>query len=138
MINNNSQLKLILKDFTNIWNQAYELMIQRTNKAFQIIPEVPFYSFDEILDEEFFPRITMATKDKKTYFGLKIKNEDDFFGVLESDIKKLPFYNFWKTKVIHTKIYSKNGKVIEDFVSLESWENFSKHFIEDGLSYCSH
>jgi hypothetical protein len=65
---------------------------------------------------------------EKTYFGLEVYDDNEKY-VLESDIKKLPFYAFWKKSL--------RGKtcliLAEDSgIFLHDWESFCKLFIETG------
>ena len=62
----------------------------------------------------------------KTYFGLVIYNDEY---VLESDIKKLPFYEFWqKSNIGSTMIVLEN----DTGIYIHDWISFSKRFIKDG------
>ncbi|CAD7289038.1 hypothetical protein [Campylobacter suis] len=72
---------------------------------------------------------------KKTYFGLKVINHQGVIGVLKSDIKKLPFYEFWCEKSIgstHGGIEDENGNLIESIIYLHDWEKFCRIFINSG------
>ncbi|WP_323590824.1 hypothetical protein [Aliarcobacter butzleri] len=65
-------------------------------------------------------------KPKKTYFGLEIQEGNL---IKESDIKKLPFYEFW--------LESSKGSTYaiiddEECIYLRDFESFSKLFIETG------
>jgi hypothetical protein len=64
---------------------------------------------------------------KKTYFGLEIVNDRY---VRENDIKKLPFYEFWKESAQGSTmvIDEKEGNL----VYLHDWIAFSKEFINNG------
>jgi len=62
----------------------------------------------------------------KTYFGLTVYNDEY---VLESDIKKLPFYKFWQESIIGSTmmvLQNNTGVYIHD------WEAFCKRFIKYG------
>lgn len=64
---------------------------------------------------------------EKTYFGLNVHVNGQRY-VLESDIKKLPFYAFWKESVRGTTYL-----LLDDSgIYLHDWENFCKLFIETG------
>ena len=75
----------------------------------------------EILDKEEVVE-ALAT----TYFGLHIyKNHY----VKESDIKKLPFYDFWLESSKGSGMLVKDSEIL---VFLNDWENFSRLFISSG------
>lgn len=63
---------------------------------------------------------------EKTYFGLSIYND---YYVLEEDIQKLPFYDFWLESSKGSTFIVENDKV---YVPLIDWEMFCKYFIETG------
>lgn len=63
---------------------------------------------------------------QSTYFGLVII---DSKYVLEEDIKKLPFYDFWKESSIGSGMIFHDAKVC---VHLSDWESFSVFFIKSG------
>lgn len=62
----------------------------------------------------------------KTYFGINIF-EDDL--VKEDDIKKLPFYDFFRESMKGSTYLEKDGI---NYIYLKDWENFCKLFIETG------
>lgn len=65
---------------------------------------------------------------EKTYFGLSVYDNSERY-VLQSDIKKLPFYDFWEEGARGTTyilLSEERGVFIHD------WENFCKLFIETG------
>lgn len=62
----------------------------------------------------------------KTYFGINIF-EDDL--VKEDDIKKLPFYDFFKESMKGSTYLEKDGI---NYIYLKDWENFCNLFIETG------
>jgi len=70
------------------------------------------------------------TKNKFTFFGLKVYTIDNQDYIREEDIKKLPFYEFWKesakgsTYIIDEKL--------GNLIFLYDWESFSKEFIKTG------
>jgi hypothetical protein len=65
---------------------------------------------------------------EKTYFGLSIHVDDERY-VLESDIKKLPFYDFWQESARGSTciVLDKDSGIF-----LHDWENFCRLFIETG------
>lgn len=63
---------------------------------------------------------------KTTYFGLEII---DHYYVLEEDIQKLPFYEFWQESSIGSTFTKKDYKT---YVSLSDWEAFCEYFIKTG------
>ena len=65
--------------------------------------------------------------DNKTYFGLTIY--DDNY-VLEEDIKKLPFYEFWLKSSVGSTVLILDDKT--NGIFLKDWEVFCKLFIETG------
>ena len=74
---------------------------------------------------------------QKTYFGLEIFSNGYCPGVKGSDIKKLPFYEFWLKKSLGSTqgvFVDENGKEIESerLVYLHDWEKFCKIFIDTG------
>ena len=65
---------------------------------------------------------------QKAYFGLQIY-QDNY--VLESDIKKLPFYDFWKESAkgsTYLALEDDNG------IYLSDWISFCKLFIHNGTN----
>ena len=74
---------------------------------------------------------------QKTYFGLEIFSNGYCSGVKESDIKKLPFYEFWLKKSLGSTqgvFVDENGKEIESerLVFLYDWGKFCRIFINTG------
>ncbi|MDD3443435.1 MAG: hypothetical protein PHW89_09240 [Sulfurimonas denitrificans] len=65
---------------------------------------------------------------EKTYFGLSVHINNERY-VLESDIKNLPFYTFWKESARGTTCLLLDG---DNGIYLHDWENFCKLFIETG------
>jgi hypothetical protein len=65
---------------------------------------------------------------KTTYFGLPVIERKYVRG---SDIKKLPFYEFWREASIGST-YTSDPETGEDLVYLGDWERFSRMFIETG------
>jgi hypothetical protein len=63
---------------------------------------------------------------KTTYFGLTVYENR---AVKESDIKKLPFYEFWKESFRGSTCQEIDGEI---FIYLHDWESFCKLFIETG------
>ena len=61
-----------------------------------------------------------------TYFGLSVY--DNY--ILESDIKKLPFYNYWLESSIGSGVAILENNEIG--IWLTDWEEFSKLFIKTG------
>ena len=65
-------------------------------------------------------------KINETYFGIQIQ-EDSY--ILESDIKKLPFYQFWKDSASgSTCLVLEN----DTGIYITDWELFCKYFIKSG------
>jgi hypothetical protein len=71
-----------------------------------------------------------SNKERTTYFGLKIYTIDNQDYVREKDIKKLPFYDFWKTSAKGSTCITDDK--LEDLIYLYDWENFSVFFIKTG------
>ncbi len=71
----------------------------------------------------------MEDKKQYTYFGLEVvENESGLVGVKQSDIKKLPFFDFWYEK---SKCSACAGFGEDDIlVYLHDWERFSRFFIK--------
>ena len=65
---------------------------------------------------------------QKTYFGLRVIRKKY---VLGSDIKKLPFYEFWLKSSLGST-FTRDAMSGEDLIYLEDWEEFSRLFIETG------
>ena len=61
----------------------------------------------------------------KTFFGLTVHA----YGIKESDIKKLPFYAFWKASSVGSTCALFNG---ETYIYKHDWENFCRRFIQSG------
>ena len=71
--------------------------------------------------------ISEQRQEIKTYFGLKVYPSQ---GVKESDIKKLPFYDFWyESAKCSTMLKEDNGEI---YVYLHDWERFCVLFIKTG------
>ena len=62
----------------------------------------------------------------KTYFGLKI-HQDNL--IKESDIKNLPFYEFWLESAKGSTCAIIDG---EEYIYLSDWESFANLFIKTG------
>ena len=65
-------------------------------------------------------------REELTYFGLEVHPGK---GIKESDIKKLPFYEFWKASAVGSTCAIFDG---ETYVYRHDWENFCKSFIKYG------
>ena len=65
---------------------------------------------------------------KTTYFGLRVIQEKF---VLGSEIKTLPFYDFWLKSSLGST-YTRDPLSGEDLIYLDDWEEFSRLFIETG------
>lgn len=65
------------------------------------------------------------TMNKTTYFGLTVFKE----GVKESDIKRLPFYEFWEESARGSTCMKVDNEI---YIYLHDWENFCKQFIKYG------
>lgn len=63
---------------------------------------------------------------QRTFFGLPILEERL---VAESDIARLPFYDFWRESHKGSAMMLKDGKT---FVYLHDWEAFCRLFITTG------
>ena len=61
----------------------------------------------------------------RTFFGLQVYPSGD----KESDIKKLPFYEFWKASATGSTCALFNG---ETYVYLHDWESFCYSFVLHG------
>ena len=61
----------------------------------------------------------------RTFFGLKVYP----LGIRESDIKKLPFYEFWKASASGSTCALFNS---ETYIYLHDWERFCYSFILHG------
>lgn len=66
--------------------------------------------------------------EEKTYFGLNVYGDNERY-ILENDIKKLPFYVFWKESARGTTCVMLDE---DSGIFLHDWENFCKLFIETG------
>ena len=62
-----------------------------------------------------------------TYFGLKVHNNKY---VLESDIKKLPFYDFWLESSVGSGVLILENNDVG--IWIDDWKQFSELFIKDG------
>lgn len=68
---------------------------------------------------------------KITYFGIKIYGNV----VLESDIKKLPFYLFWLESSIGSTcqvVKNEKDEIIDTKIYLQDWKAFCELFIATG------
>ena len=65
---------------------------------------------------------------KSTYFGLPVIEGKYVRGL---NIKKLPFYEFWRKASIGST-YMNDPKSGEDLIYLDDWERFGRLFIETG------
>lgn len=75
----------------------------------------------------------LLNTEKQTYFGVNIYRYSNMTGVIESEIKKLPFFQFWRDSSLgSTCILFENGNDKDTFVYLQDWVNFCKMFIETG------
>jgi hypothetical protein len=64
---------------------------------------------------------------QKSFFGIPVHNKKL---VAVEDIKKLPFYNFWRESMTgSTILVDQQGN---EMIYLHDWERFSKRFIEHG------
>ena len=64
---------------------------------------------------------------QKTYFGIAVKDKKL---VAVEDIKKLPFYEFWRESMTGSTILV--DKQNNEMIYLHDWERFCKLFIETG------
>lgn len=64
-----------------------------------------------------------------TYFGLPVVVVDGNKFVRISDIKKLPFFNFWDASAIGSTLRASGD---EKLVCIADWEAFSELFIRTG------
>ena len=83
--------------------------------------------------QEFSKKCLLKTKNK-SFFDLSIYEYIGYFGVLESDIKKLDLYNHW-CKVSRTStmlcVTHDNGES-DNLVYLYDWDKFSRIYINTG------
>lgn len=63
---------------------------------------------------------------RQTYFGLAIHRERY---VRESEIRALPFFEFWRASSVGSAMVEEGGEVL---VPLPDWEAFSQLFIRTG------
>lgn len=64
---------------------------------------------------------------QKTYFGIAVQDKKL---VAVEDIKKLPFYQFWRESMTGSTILV--DKQDNEMIYLHDWERFCKLFIETG------
>ena len=83
--------------------------------------------------------------ENKSFFDLSVYEFMGMFGVLESDIKKLDFYEYWR-KVSRGSgmlpimqdngedgdLYDESCEVIDCLIYLYDWEKFSRIYINIG------
>ena len=83
--------------------------------------------------------------DEKSFFGISVYEFRGIFGVLESDIKKLAFYDHWDNVSRGSTImlvmedngedgdtHDESCKVVDHFIYLYDWEKFSRIYINTG------
>ena len=83
--------------------------------------------------------------ENKSYFNLSIYQFLGMFGVLESDIKKLDFYDYWcevsrgsgmlpimQDNGEDGDLYDESCEVIDCLIYLYDWEKFSRIFMNTG------
>ena len=63
--------------------------------------------------------------ENKTFFGLDVY----YHGVKKSDIRKLPFYEFWEVSAVGSTCAVHEE---ETYVYIHDWENFCYSFILHG------
>ena len=70
---------------------------------------------------------------KKTYYDLKIYDNDGTLGVLQEDIEALPFFGYWqKMSLCSTQgIYIDESGKEHRLVYLHDWEKFYKLFARE-------
>ena len=81
----------------------------------------------------------------KSFFDLSVYQFLVMFGVLESDIKKLDFYEYWRDVsrastmlcITHDNgedgdLYDESCEVIDCLIYLYDWEKFSRIYINTG------
>jgi len=79
---------------------------------------------------ETFSEDMLVKIDTKTYFGLSVYDYKGVLGVLMSDIKTLPFFEYWQQSSLgSTCMQIQNGVETDTLVYLYDWVNFSKLFI---------
>lgn len=66
---------------------------------------------------------------EKTYFGLPVVESDGTLFVKLSDIKQLPFFEFWQESARGSSVRQVGS---EQLVFLTDWEAFSGLFISTG------
>lgn len=98
------------------WTQFSELFIATgRHRNMPRPPEVLWFDRDD--DEP-----------EQTYFGLDVVREKL---VRESDIARLPFYDFWRDSSRGSAVL-RDAKADETFVYLPDWKAFSQLFIKTG------
>ena len=83
--------------------------------------------------------------ENKSFFDLSIYEYIGYFGVLESDIKKLDFYEYWcevsrgsgmlpimQDNGEDGDLYDESCEVIDCLIYLYDWEKFSRIYINTG------
>lgn len=83
--------------------------------------------------QEFSKKHLLRTENK-SFFDLSIYKYIGYFGVLESDIKKLDLYNHWcKASRASTMLFVTHDSGENDnLVYLYDWEKFSRIYINTG------
>ncbi|WP_462103329.1 hypothetical protein [Campylobacter concisus] len=81
-----------------------------------------------------FSKKRLLRTENKSFFDLSIYEYIGYFGVLESDIKKLDLYNHWfevsRTSIMLCVTHD-NGES-DNLVYLYDWEKFSRIYINIG------
>ena len=92
-----------------------------------------------------FSKKRLLRTENKSFFDLSVYQFLGMFGVLESDIKKLDFYEYWR-KVSRGSgmlpimqdngedgdLYDESCEVIDCLIYLYDWEKFSRIYINTG------
>ena len=94
--------------------------------------------------QEFSEKCLLRTENK-SFFDLSVYQFLGMFGVLESDIKKLDFYEYWcevsrgsgmlpimQDNGEDGDLYDESCEVIDCLIYLYDWEKFSRIYINTG------
>ena len=93
---------------------------------------ITVFEYEEMMKKHYEERrrakeeVEQNPKPKKTYFGLEIKDGNL---IKESDIKNLPFYEFWLESAKGSTCAIIDG---EEYIYLSDWESFASLFIKTG------
>ena len=93
---------------------------------------ITVFEYEEMMKKHYEERrrakeeVEQNPKPKKTYFGLEIKDGNL---IKESDIKNIPFYEFWLESAKGSTCAIIDG---EEYIYLSDWESFASLFIKTG------